>query len=123
MANLTLDALTYVGQGVANGIASYIETSAGVATGYRRVTGSVRVPADGKGPSRVQWKLKIPVVASGISGVPDGTVLRFIEGDINLRSSPLSTGAELTNFGDALQDLVATAAFAASVDSLTQPSG
>lgn len=123
MANLTLDALTYTGQGIANGIASYLETSAGVATGYRRVTGSVKVPADGKGPSRVQWKVKIPVVASGVSGVPDGTVLRFIEGDFNLRASPLSTGAELTNFGDTWQDLSATAAFAASIDSLTQPAG
>lgn len=123
MANITLDALIYTGLGVANGVASYVETSAGVATGYKRLTGSVKVPADGKGNSRVQWKIKHPVVASGIAGVPDGTLLRGIEADITLRASPLSTGAELTNMGDAIQDLVANAVFAASVDSLTSPGG
>lgn len=123
MANLTLDTKTYTGQGITNGITQYVETSAGVASGYSPLTCQVRPSSDGKAPSRVTWKLKIPIVASSIAGVPDGTVLRFAEVDITARMAPLATSSEMTHVSEAVEDLAATAVFKASLASLTQPPG
>lgn len=123
MANLTLNTKTYTGQGITNGVTTYLETSAGVASGYSPLTAVVRPSSDGKAPSRISWKLKVPVVASGLAGVPDGTVLRFIEVDITARSAPLATAAEMTHVALAVKDLAATTVFQSSLASLVQPPG
>lgn len=120
MGNITLNTETYNGTGVTNGVAQYIERSAGVAAGFSPVTGSVR--QDSK--SRVQWKLAQPVVATEASSCScPGTVIRVMDADIRARLDPGATLAERTDFALRLKDLVASVEFQQSIINLQQPGG
>lgn len=121
MANLTLNGKTYTGAGVANGIASYVERSSGVASGFSPLTASVR-PGSGNSPSKVAWKMKVPVVAGALLDNA-GQVLRTIEVDVSVRASALATTAELTDVELRVSDLVGTSAFTDSIKDLLQPAG
>lgn len=123
MANITLNSKTYTGNGVSNGVAWYIERSAGVASGFAPLTGSVRL-AEGKTPSNSKWKLVIPVVAATDSEqAVAGSVLRTAIVDISVRTAANATSAELTDIADQIEDLTANASFKASIASLATPSG
>lgn len=120
MGNITLNTKTYNGSGVTNGIAQYIERSAGVAGGFSPVTGTVR--QDSK--SRVQWKLAQPVVAEEASACScPGSVIRVMDANIQIRLDLGATLAERTDFALRLKDLVASADFQSSIINLQQPAG
>lgn len=121
MANLTLNAKTYAGTGVSNGIAMYVERSGGVASAFSPLTVSVR-PGSGTSPTKVAWKLVFPVVAGAAAVVP-GAVLKTATVDVSIRASALMTTAELTDLQVRLTNLAATAEFTASIASLALPVG
>lgn len=123
MANISLNTKTYTGNGIQNGIATYVERSGGVASSFSPLTGSVRL-GSGETPSRIAWKLVYPVVATDDSECGcAGTVLRSSTIDISVRVSPTATSAELTDLSIRLKDLAADATFMASIASLASPTG
>jgi hypothetical protein len=106
-----------------NGVSVYQETSAGVPSGFSYLTCRI-IPGSAKDPTKVRWRLTMPVVATVDSDCScAGSVLRqylYDEGRIDVPST--STAAERTDFATRLGDLVDTAAYQASITSLVQPS-
>lgn len=120
MSNIVLDTKTYVGNGIANAIASYFDRSGGIAASFAKLTGSVR--NDTK--SRIQWKLSVPTVATEASSCAcPGQVLRVADVDISVRFDPGATQTERDVVLAQIQDLVQVSEFTGSVSSLTPPSG
>ena len=120
MANIVLNTKTYIGRGIANAIATWMETSAGVVAAFSAVTASLRLDTK----VRVQWKLEVPVVATEASScVCPGQVLRVSDANLQIRMDPGATTAERTDFALRLKDLVASPEFQASIISISQPTG
>lgn len=121
---ITLNSKTYNFVGFdKNGVSIYQETSAGVPSGFSYLTCRI-IPASSTVPAKVRWRLTMPVVAAADSSCSCvGSVLRtysYDEGRVDIPST--STSAERTDFATRLGDLVDTAAYQASITTLTQPS-
>lgn len=121
---ITLNSKTYNFIGFdKNGVSIYQETSAGVPSGFSYLTCRI-IPATANAAARVRWRLTMPVVATVDSDCGcAGTVIRsysYDEGRVDIPST--STSAERTDFAARLGDLVDTAAYQASITTLTQPS-
>lgn len=107
-----------------NGVSVYQEVSAGVPTGFSYLTCRVVQSTDNKADVAVRWRLTMPIVAATDSDCScAGSVLRtyrYDEGKVSIPAAALA--AERTDFALRLKDLVASAAYQASITSLTQPS-
>lgn len=124
MANIVLNTKTYNGRGVANGIATYMETSAGFLAGFSPVTGSILLPAGRDAKGHVKWRLSLPVMAEEASACAcPGEEIDLIDAFIQVRASRGVSATVRTDFGLRLKDLVALPEFQASIASLSQPTG
>lgn len=122
MPNIVLNTKTYNGSGIANGVASYMERSSGLAAGFSPLTAAVKALESGK--SRISWKLFQPTVAAEASSCScPGQVLRVNDANIGVRLDPGATLAERTDFALRLKDLVASTEFQSSIINLQQPNG
>lgn len=103
-----------------NGVSRYLETGAATPTGYSNLTAKVTVSTGTT--QKVKWRLAIPTVAAADTGFDKaGTVLRTAYVDVELSFAATSTLAERQDVRLRLKDLVASAQFIASTDSLVQP--
>lgn len=105
-----------------NGQFVYSETSGGYPSAFSYLTSKVNT-GTGKTDSSVKWNLSIPVVATGDSDCScTGSVLRTSFGKIEITEPASGTAAERLDFWTRVSDLVASAQFKASIQTLTQPS-
>lgn len=106
-----------------NGVSVYKETSSGVPGGFSMLTCRVTTPATDKADAKVMWRLTMPILAAADSTCAcEGAVLRvyrFDDGKVTIPSGSLS--AERADFLARIQSLVDTTQYAASINSLTQP--
>lgn len=115
MSNIVLNSLTYVGNGIINGIASFIERSAGIVTAFKTLTSRVSY-AD---RINVHWKLVLPSVVAADSECGCAGELQYTNYvDITYRADRRTTAAERTATLAAIRDLVATTNFGDSITSL-----
>lgn len=116
--SITLNEKTYNGSGIVNGIAIYMDRSAGVSAGFSKLDASVRFETK----NRILWKLSLPIVATEASACScPGAVLALAAVDLNVRLDPSLTLAQRTDFALRLKDLVATPEFQASIINLQVP--
>lgn len=119
---LTLNTKTYAWSGIANMISTWFERTGGVAAAFSSVTASAKISTSKAERTRINWKLRLPVVATeATSCACPGDVVRSIDGDINLRIDSGMTLAERTDYALRLKDLVASPKFQASIINLEQP--
>lgn len=106
-----------------NGVSIYKETSSGVPGGFSYLTCRVSTPATDKADSKVMWRLTMPILAAADSSCScEGAVLRtyrFDDGKVTIPSGSLA--AERADFLARIQALVDTTQYAASINSLVQP--
>lgn len=112
---LTLNTKTYAGAGVANGVTSYVERSAGVASGFSTLTSSLRIDSMVRG----KVVLTLPLIAPEATACAcPGDVVKSGEAQILIRLDKKLTTAERTDLRLRLKDLVASAQFIAWFDNL-----
>lgn len=115
MSNITLNTKVYVGSGLMNGLANFIERSAAVAAGFSKLASSLRIDAKIRG----KWTLDLPIVATADSACSCiGEVLRSGDVTVAFRMDLGMTTAERTDLADRLKDLVTSAQFRASIINL-----
>lgn len=106
-----------------NGVSVYKETSSGVPGGFSYLTCRVSTPATDKADAKVMWRLTMPILAAADSSCScEGSVLRtyrFDDGKVTIPSGSLA--AERADFLARIQALVDTTQYAASINSLVQP--
>lgn len=121
MSNITLNTKTYTGAGFVNGLVSWIERSAGIASGFSPVRSSLRTDPQKDGKVRGKWDIEMPIIATESSACScAGDVLRVADAVISFRLDKGLTLAERTDFALRLKDLVASAQFQASITNLEQ---
>lgn len=119
--SITLNTKAYNFAGLMNGIATYQDRSAGLASGFSALSARVQVTVQNS-KSHVSWKLRLPVVNSESSACScPGDVLRTSIADIVIQLGASATLAERTDFALRLKDLVASPEFQASIINLGQP--
>lgn len=120
---ITLNAKAYNFAGFNNVSQSvYKYTGGGLPSSFSYLTSKVNT-GTGKADSTARWNLSVPHVATADSACGcEGTVLGTDYVRIELSVAPITTAAERTDLWTRLRDLVASAEFKASVESLTQPS-
>lgn len=117
MSNIVLNSLTFVGNGILNGVNSFVERSAGLVNAFKTLTNKVTF-AD---RTNVHWKLILPsVVAEDSACGCAGSVQYTNYVDITYRSDRRTTAAERTATLAMIRDLVATTNFGDSITSLVQ---
>lgn len=121
MSNIVLNALTYVGDGIVNGVAWFTERSAGTAAYFRSLTSSVSAK---KGQRiSVKWKLVKPFPAAAAESCPCPGEAPYTDTivDITVRFDPRADAAYRTAVTTDIQNLAATTQFTGSINSLIQP--
>ena len=120
MSNIVLNTLTYVGEGIVNGISRFTEKSAGVVAGFRRLTESIGFTS---AKTTVKWKLVIPTVQTDADACAcPGAVLQETYVDITVRYDIKATQNQRDDTLAGIQDLVASTQFENSVANLILPS-
>lgn len=116
MSNIVLNSLTYVGNGILNGVNSFVNRTAGVVSAFRTLTNRISY-AD---KVTVHWKLVLPTVVEEDSECGCAGSLKYTNYvDITYRADRRTTAAERTATLAAVRDLVATANFGTSITDLT----
>lgn len=118
MSNLVLNTLTYVGDGIANGISRFTERSLGIAKYFKAVTGSVGQATSGR--ISVKFKLVYPYPDAVPESCPCDGELPFTDTIVNLdfRFDGRTDTAYRTAVYLAVKDLVATTQFQSGVKDL-----
>ena len=107
MANLVLNGKTYYGAGLANGIAKYVDRSAGVPAGFSEATSSVRSDKD---YYRLTGKLNLPIVSTSATECAcPGSILSESDAQFTVRIDPKADLATRTDLNERFQAYVATA--------------
>lgn len=115
MSNIVLSGLTFVGSGIVNGVALFVERSAGIVSGFRKLTSKVNY-AD---KTNVHWKVELPTIVAADSPCGCAGEVSYINYiDVSARFDRRTTAAERTAVLDMIQDLVASSQFEASITSL-----
>ena len=121
MSNILLNAKTYSGAGVTNGIGRYVERSLGVAGGFSNLTAAIKESAK---ETLVRWRLAIPVVATESTACSCiGALLRTHRVEVSVSFAPNTPKAERDDVLLRIQSLTATAEFEASIEDLLTPGG
>ncbi len=115
MSNIVLNSLTYVGNGTINGVVSFINRTAGIVAGFRKLTNRVSF-----GDKTVTaWKLVEPTLVAADSTCGCAGEVRYLNYvDITVRLDRATTAAERTALLTSIRDLVATTHFGDSITSL-----
>lgn len=118
MSNLTLNTLTYVGNGIQNGIASWINRTAGLFAGFKTV--SVQQSANDK--IRIGWKVALPQLVAADSPCGCAGQVKYIDhADITIRIDRKTSAAERAAILATVRDLVASTQFGESITDLITP--
>lgn len=118
MSNIVLNTLTYVGEGIASGIARFVERSQGVYAGFRSLVGRMKSSRD---KVEVVWTLALPVIADADSPCAcDGDVLQMTYVNVSVRFDKKASPTHRLDVYNQLKDLVNnTTVFQPSVVDLT----
>lgn len=117
MSNIVLNSLTYVGNGIINGLNSFIERSAGVVNGFRYLNNRVTLGDR----TTVSWKITDPVLIAADSPCGCAGKVKYTNYvDITLRADRATTADERAAILQSIRDLVATSNFGSSITSLVQ---
>lgn len=116
----TLNTKIYNGAGLANGVARYVERSAGVASGFSNLTSSLKIDSKVRGVI----KIDLPEITTESSACAcPGDILRMSGVDISIRLDPKAPAATRTDLRLRLKDLIASAQFIAWFDNLEPMTG
>lgn len=120
MSNIVLDTLTYVGEGLLNGISRFVERSAGVARYFRVLTSSVNYNKTSERVT-VKWKLVLPYPAAPEEECPCDGAVPFADTimNIDIRVDGRASLAYREDIVDAIQSLVTTTQFTGTIETLT----
>lgn len=121
MSNIVLNALTYVGDGIQNGVSRWTNRLAGMAAYFKNLTVSVRTGKDAR--SVIKWKLVHPFPDSAPTDCPCDGQLPYQDTIVNVefRFDPRTDTAYRTAVRLAVKDLLATSQMTDSVDNLNLP--
>lgn len=101
---------------------TYVHRPAGQTTGWSVLSARV-IPGTSKTATKVNWKLKLPVIATEEAACKcPGELLRETTVNITVTTAASSTTAELTDISLRVKDLAASPEFLATLASLIQPS-
>lgn len=115
-AAISLNGKSYSPAGVRSGVATWFYRVLGIANGFSKLTSSLTRTGGASRNYKTDWLLAIPVVATESNGcVCEGDVTRTAYLQILSTVSPASTTVERQELLDQLDDLVASAAFRASI--------
>lgn len=119
MSTIVLNALNYVGDGIANGISRFTERSAGVVAYFKQVTGSVSLAKSGR--STIKFKLVMPYPSAAPASCPCPGEAPFTEtiADITVRIDGRADAAYRTAVRESIEDLVQSTPFINGVVDLT----
>lgn len=116
----TLNTKVYSGAGVANGVARYVERSAGIASGFSTLSSSLKIDTKVRG----MIKIDLPEISAESSACScPGDILRQSGVDISIRLDPKAPATTRTDLRLRLKDLVASAQFIAWFDNLEPMQG
>lgn len=105
-----------------NAVSQYLETAGGFPTSFSLLTNKVTPVGPGK-TRKVKWKLAVPTVATVDTGFDKaGTVLQTEYITVEFEVAASGTLVQRTDLLNRLKSLVLTAEFAASINTLVQPS-
>lgn len=123
MSNIVLDALTFVGEGLLNGISRFVERSAGIARYFRALTSSVNYNKTSERVN-VKWKLVLPFPSAPEEECPCDGAVPFADTIVNIdiRVDGRASLAYREDIVDMIQSLVATTQFTGSIETLTPAS-
>lgn len=117
MSNIVLNSLTYVGNGIVNGLNSFIERSAGIVNGFRYLNNRITLGDR----SIVSWKLAVPVLVAADSPCGCAGAVKYTAYvDVVTKFDRAATADERAAILQSTKDLVAHANFGASITSLVQ---
>lgn len=117
MSTIVLNSLNYVGNGIINGLNSFVERSAGVVNGFRYLNNRVTLGSH----SNISWKLSAPVVATDSDSCScEGAVLRTAYAAIDVKFDRAATPSERAAVLASIRDLVASTNFGDTITSLIQ---
>lgn len=118
MSNIVLNTLTYVGEGLINGLSHFWERSAGLAGGFRHLTNRVTQSAS---LIHVAWKLTMPELVADDSpcGCEGAQAFAPTIVDITVRFDKKAPQAHRDAVQTSLENLVVTTQFRNSVKLLT----
>lgn len=120
MSNIVANTLTYVGDGILNGIARFTERSAGVLAYFRVISGSISSNGTSKKTS-VKWKVVLPFPDAEPTSCPCDGAAPFSDTIINvdIRVDSRSDLAYRTAVYNTVKDLIASTNYQSSVKDLT----
>lgn len=117
MSTIVLNSLNFVGNGILNGLNSFIERSTGVVNGFKYLNN--RITLGDK--TTVAWKLSVPVLVPEDSPCGCAGAVKYTNYvDISLRCDRATSAAERTAILTSIRDLVTTTNFGDSITSLVQ---
>lgn len=120
MSNIVANTLTYVGDGIINGISRWTERSAGVLAFFRSISASVNSVASSK-RTTVKWKIVLPFPDTEPTSCPCPGEAPMSDTIVNIdvRLDSRAPKAHRTAVLTSIRDLVATSQYASSVEDLT----
>ena len=119
MSNIVLNAVTYVGEGIQNGVTNFINRSAELLSGFSSLVGRVR---NQNKRVEVRWNLAIPVLVADDSPCGCAGEVRFITYvELSVKFDQRADHAHRTDVYSRLLDLVAAAQVESSVVDLQPP--
>lgn len=118
-ASITLNSVVYVPAGVNNGIATWMNRTAGVIGGFSPLTEKFSTPTAASTQTKVEFRLSIPVVATADDSCACiGDVLRTSSASISFWLNQNSTLAERTDLYNRMVALMADAVVSNGVKNL-----
>jgi len=119
MSNIVLNATTYVGEGIQNGVTNFINRSAGLLSGFSSLVGRVR---NQNKRVEVRWNLAVPVLVADDSPCGCAGEVRFISyAEVSIKFDQRADAAHRTDVYGRLLDLITSTQFESSVKDLQPP--
>lgn len=117
MSNIILNTLTYVGEGLANGVSRFVNRAAGLYAGFSAALG--RVTSSQKKVT-VRWNFTVPVLITGDTACGcDGEVRYITYVETTVRFDQAASAAHREDVYLRLKDLVGSVPYATSVKDLS----
>lgn len=119
MSNIVLNTVTYIGEGIQNGVTNFINRSAEMLSGFSSLVGRVRNA--GK-RVEVRWNLAIPVLIAADSPCGCAGEVNFITFvEVAVKFDQRASSAQRTDTYARLKDLILSSQFENSVKLLQPP--
>lgn len=119
MSDIVLNATTYVGEGIQNGVTNFINRSAELLSGFSSLVGRVR---NQNKRVEVRWNLAVPVLVADDSPCGCAGEVRFITyAEVSVKFDQRADLAHRTDVYERLVDLLAATQVGSSIKNLQPP--